>query len=291
MGAGLTVVSSRPGRSYGANEVRFAEELASRAALAIDNARLFKEASDAIRARDEFISMASHDLRGPLSTLRLQLQTMLGEANRRPEHTLSNEELVKKLSVLNRQADRLLYMMDSLLDVSRMAAGRVSMRERRCDLRSVAQESTARLGEEMGRAGGELHFHGDVPVAGLWDPDRIDQVITNLVTNAIKYGGGHPIEIFVEAQGASARLTVRDHGPGISKEDQAILFQRFERARATDRIGGFGVGLWIVRRIVDAHGGSVRVESTAGEGATFVVDLPRLLPSRVGGEPPSRSIL
>jgi signal transduction histidine kinase len=112
------------------------------------------------------------------------------------------------------------------------------------------------------------------PVTGRWDPLRINQVITNLLSNAMKYGSAHPIEIEVSAEDGRARVVVRDHGVGIAPEDQDRIFERFERLLPIHHFGGFGLGLWIVKQVAQAHGGEVRVESTPGEGSTFIVELP-----------------
>jgi signal transduction histidine kinase len=117
----------------------------------------------------------------------------------------------------------------------------------------------------------------DVAAAGHWDRLRLEQVISNLLSNAAKYGAGHPVEVAVEADGERARLREKDGGIGIAPEDQARIFERFERASGVGHIHGLGLGLWITRQIVEAHGGSIRVESAVGQGSTFVVELPRTL--------------
>jgi len=138
----------------------------------------------------------------------------------------------------------------------------------------VLREVVERLEETRRRAGSSLQISVPGAVIGRWDRMRIDQVVSNLLINAIKYGKGNPIEISVEKSGEVARLKVRDSGIGIAPEEQAGIFDRFSRAHSAQRYGGFGLGLWIVRQIVDALGGNIEVQSKPGEGSTFLVKLP-----------------
>jgi PAS domain S-box-containing protein len=284
----LTLVATTADRMRGPSDLRFAEELARRGALALANARLYRQASDAVHARDEFISMASHDLRTPLSTLRLQLQRLLGKTAGAEPNRSSSADLARSLEQMKGQADRMLRLMDSLLDVTRISAGHLELSAAEGDLTLVAQECIARLGEDLARAGCEVSLRGDASVTGVWDLTRIEQVVTNLLSNALKFGRGKPIEVTVEERGPIARLSVRDHGIGIAPEDQLHLFDRFERVKTASDLEGFGVGLWIVQRAVEAHGGTVRVRSAPGAGSTFIVEIPR---GRVGLAPPLEELL
>jgi signal transduction histidine kinase len=173
-----------------------------------------------------------------------------------------------------RSVERLCKLVDQLLDVSRLAVGRVELQIERGDLRTAAQEAVARLGDEAERNGCTITLRASGPVPAEFDAARIEQVVANLMANAIKYGRGKPIEISVERDTDLGLLRVSDHGIGVPAEQQARIFERFARAVSVREYGGLGLGLFISKQIVDAHGGSIRVESTPGEGATFVVELP-----------------
>ena len=136
------------------------------------------------------------------------------------------------------------------------------------------REVVALLAADARRAGCEVHVDGDGGVGGHWDRARLDQVVTNLLSNAIKYGAGAPVRITISKNAVTARLVVRDHGIGVAAAERGRIFERFERAVSAKHYGGLGLGLYIVRRIVDAHGGTVTVESTPGAGAQFTVELP-----------------
>jgi signal transduction histidine kinase len=173
------------------------------------------------------------------------------------------------------QTVRLDRLVGQLLDVSRIAAGRLDLETEEVELGTIVQEVVGRFEDELSRVGSTIQVENAGPsVAGRWDPMRIDQVVTNLVGNAIKYGEGRPIEIRLELSGNRAWLTVRDQGMGIAPDQQRLLFRRFARAAGREAPGGIGLGLWIARQLVEAHGGSIRVESALGEGSSFIVELP-----------------
>ena len=229
---------------------------------------------EASRLKDDFLSMASHELRTPLATLRLHADT-LGKTLRKMR--VADERVERKLSIMNAQFDRMEALVRTLLDVSRVTAGRLVLELAEFDLAEVAREVAERFESQAESAGSELRLRTR-QVLGRWDRTRIDQVLTNLVSNAIKYGNGQPVEVTLEEREATALLTVRDHGMGISPENQQIIFERFERGRDTSMVSGLGLGLWIAKRMVEAHGGAIAVESAAGAGATFTVALPKAPP-------------
>jgi PAS domain S-box-containing protein len=270
----IAFVSVAPGRNYGPVDLALAEELVRRAGLAVDNARLFRRAQEALEARDEFLSMASHDLRSPLTALRLQLDAMRKDMQQGGDATRSREKLVARVESMVRQTDRMLHMMDALMDVTRMTAGRLELRRQELDLVELVREAVNRLDEEPRQSGVEVRIHAKGPVEGMWDRLRLEQVVVNLLSNAVKYGKGLPVDLTLSMDGHMAKLVVRDQGVGIEPEDQGRLFERFERVRLDRDVTGYGVGLWIVRRVVEAHGGSVTVESRPGEGSSFTVQLP-----------------
>ena len=270
----LTFVMGQSGRRHTTRHLKLAEELARRAALAIDNAWLYQQAQAAIQVRDEFLSIASHELKSPLTALLLQFQLLLRHARRGSLASLPTEQATRLLETGQGQVQRLSKLVDNLLDVSRMSAGKMQLELETVDLALVAHDVVARCADEAQLAGSQLTLQADKPVVGRWDRLRIDQVVTNLVTNAIKYGDGKPIEVMVEPTPTSARLVVRDHGLGIPPEHLATIFDRFERAGRERSHSGLGLGLYITRQIVQAHAGVIQVSSTPGAGSTFTVELP-----------------
>ncbi|EPX60562.1 hypothetical protein D187_002049 [Cystobacter fuscus DSM 2262] len=269
----LMLAQGDSGRHYSRADLTLAEELARRAALCLDNARLYRDAQDAIRLRDEFLSIASHELKTPLTVLRLQLSSL--ERHLPPE---ASERMRTKLDEAQRQARRLSQLITLLLDVGRIVTGRVSLDRAEMDLTRLIQEVMERLRDVFTRAGCEVTLHAPAPVVGCWDALRLEQVIVNLLTNAARYGAGKPITLRLESDGVHARFIVRDEGVGISPEDLPRIFSRFERAVTVRHYGGLGLGLYISREIVESHGGHLTVDSQPGQGATFTLELPYQIP-------------
>ncbi len=178
------------------------------------------------------------------------------------------------LEACDQQVRRFGQLVNDLLDITRIGVGRVDLRLEEVDLAAVARDMAARFAPELAEVGCPRPACADVAAPGRWDRLRLEQVTANLLSNAAKYGRGKPVEVSVEANGTMARLTVRDQGIGVAPEDQARIFERFERAAPGYEYGGLGMGLYIVGQIVQALGGSVWVESTPGEGAAFTVELP-----------------
>jgi signal transduction histidine kinase len=287
------VTHERVGGLFGPVEERLAEFIAAIAGAALENAenfaqvdalsrereRLYVEAQTAVLERDDFLSVASHELKTPLTSLWLSVQLL--EKNGR-EGTVLGVRDVARISTIVKQSRRLGQLMDDLLDISRITHGQLALEREDVDLRGVVDAVVARLTEEAAAVRCAVAIEGPGAVHGQWDRARLDQVVTNLFTNAMKFGAGAPILIAVEFDPSDpevARLSVTDRGVGISLADQDRIFERFERAVPIRHFGGFGLGLWIVRQIVDALHGTIRVESRPGEGARFVVDLPRNPPA------------
>lgn len=224
----------------------------------------------ALALRDDFVSVASHELRNPIGALQLQIRALLIAATTRRE-AASREWIEERLQGAGRQVGRLVKLVDSLLDVSRMTAIRIGLELADTDLAAVTREAVERLQETV-----------DVPIAvrgpdslvGRWDQFRLDQVVTNLVSNALKYGQSKPVSVELERRGDTAWLRIADRGIGIPAESQKRVFERFERAVSGREFAGLGLGLWISREIVEALGGGISVESTPGSGSTFTVTLP-----------------
>ncbi|WP_375755384.1 ATP-binding protein [Corallococcus exercitus] len=273
----LMLLRSNVLRVFGAEEEHFLTELAHRTALYLENARLYREAREAVRQRDEFLGIASHELKTPLTPLSLKVQLLQKQVVvlAREGKEVPTERVAEALDVVQRQVRRLSGLVDNLLDVSRITAGRLRLELEELDLASVAAEILYRFSPAAAQAGTELGLEAPVPVVGRWDRLRLEQVVTNLVSNALKYGAGQPVIVGVEAHGTLARLTVKDHGIGIAPDDLARIFERFERAVSDRHYGGLGLGLYITRQIVEAFGGTVSAVSTPGQGSTFILELPR----------------
>jgi PAS domain S-box-containing protein len=231
-----------------------------------ERARLVRELLEAVRARDEFLSVASHELRTPLTTLGLQVESMAKTAP--PAAT----DFTQRCAVVRRQTERLDRLVGMLLEVSRIATGRLSLDLEQVDMTEVIREVVSEA--STGGAGPAIALHAEAPVVGQWDRLRLVQIATNLVGNAVKYGRGQPIDLTVRRDGEIAILEVVDRGIGISAEDRERIFDRFERAVSERHYGGLGLGLWITREIIKVLGGEITVESTPGEGSTFTVRLP-----------------
>ncbi|HYI02655.1 sensor histidine kinase [Hyalangium sp.] len=263
----LVLLSSQPERLFTVSDQVFMEELAGRLALALDNARLFQETQQAL----ELIGVASHDLGNPLNALQLLL-TRLQRVAPQQEPQRVREGLEAAL----RQSQRLGELLHNLLDLSRLSSGKLMLDISRMEFSEVVREVVERHGEQALEAGCRLSFEAEREIDGWWDRLRLERVVTNLLSNALKFGRGKPIEIRVEQVEGRARLMVRDHGMGIPQEAQRRIFERFAREKSAGRHAGFGLGLYIVRQLVEAHGGTIRVESAPGQGALFTVELPRV---------------
>jgi signal transduction histidine kinase len=270
----MTLVRASAARERSGAELAFAEELATRAALALDSAALYRQAREAVRARDEFLSVASHELSTPLTTLALQMDDLIRTV--RAGHVGARD--VERLGVgvlrARRQVERLSRLLGNLLDVSRIAAHRLELCLAEVDLVATTREVLEQFAPELARAGCSVQLDAPAALTGRWDALRLAQVLTNLLSNACKYGAGQPIEVAVGPEPNMAVLTVRDHGIGIPPCDCERIFRCYERAVSTHHYGGLGLGLYITRQLVEAHGGSVRVTSQPGAGATFEVRLP-----------------
>ncbi|HEY2746136.1 MAG TPA: ATP-binding protein [Polyangia bacterium] len=238
--------------------------------------RLLEELQAALHARDDFLMVASHELRTPLTSLQLTASSVLRQLERAGDHPLPSKMLDERMRTVKRQLDRLEQLTNTLLDVSRIAVGRLELQLERVDLVEIADEVMARLRDEAGRQGVALELKAPRSLTGVWDRSRIDQILTNLVANAIKYGQGKPVAVHVGGDDENAELRVVDRGIGVAPEQQERIFGKFERAASQRNYGGLGLGLWITRELVELMGGTVRVDSAPGDGATFIVSLPRL---------------
>ncbi len=247
--------------------------LAAQAAIAIDNAHLFQKSLDAIRTRERFLSIASHELKTPLTSLKLQVQIRKRALDRGDVERFAPERLPKLFADDEKQISRLLRLVEDMLDISRIEAGKLSLNLEPFDLCSLVREVIDRFSETIGDAGCVITLVGNA-VTGTWDRHRVEQIVTNLLTNAIKYGAGSPVVIEVRPQGDAALLSIRDQGIGIAPQDRERIFGLFERVMTSRVVAGLGLGLYIVKQLVDSHGGRISVASELGKGATFFVELP-----------------
>jgi PAS domain S-box-containing protein len=226
-------------------------------------------AEEAVRIRDDFVAVAGHELKTPLAAMLLQIQVL-----RRTIHKAEPVDLEERVAKIARSGVRLERLVEQLLDVSRITAGRLRLEPAPCDLADIARDVAERFADVSAQAGSEVTVCTDGHVEGIWDRQRLEAVIANLLSNALKFGARKPIEIVVVGGHGQAELRVTDHGIGIADEDRPKLFRRFERALAARDYGGFGLGLWICRNIVEASGGTIQVESEPDHGSTFIVRLP-----------------
>ncbi len=226
-------------------------------------ARAAAEADVALR--DEFISIASHELNSPLATLKLTFNQLSRNVVR--EGDVPSPGVQRSLERCERQLVRLVRLVEALLDVSRITNGVLALRVESVCLLEAVRHAVQAVSADAAGAGSRIDVGGDPSVGGQWDPTRIEQLVTNLLRNALAFGRGFPIRVSVTGDARKARLSVVDEGIGIAREQQARIFGRFERAVPSQHYGGLGLGLYVVKQVVDAHGGSVRVESQPGRGA------------------------
>lgn len=236
--------------------------------------RAEETAVTAIAVRDQFLSIASHELKTPLTPLCLQLEIMqkMLKAGAPPEQI--RQKLPIFVDRLFRLTDRLSHLVEELLDVSRINNGKLLLEKEELQFSALVREVCDRFGNDLARTKSNLHLNLEEGILGVWDKLRIEQVATNLLTNAIKYGEGKPIEVTTCLEDGNAVLRIRDNGIGIARDDQGRIFQLYERAVSPSHFGGLGLGLYIVRQIVEAHGGEVGLESNLGMGSTFWVRIP-----------------
>jgi signal transduction histidine kinase len=237
--------------------------------------RRMRVSDEAVRARDDLISVAGHDLRTPLHAAKLNLELL----ERNVAKGADLNELAKRLDLMMRQLDKLAEMTGQLLDVSRVAAGRLSVAMEQIDLGALVRDVVIRL---FPAAPGipPVVVETDGPVVGRWDRGHLEQIAANLVGNAVKYGDGSQVNVHVDRVDGAARLEVTDHGAGIAPEERELIFARSQRgSNARGKAPGAGLGLWITRRLVESMGGEIHVASTLGVGSTFSVELPLSRPA------------
>ena len=253
---------------------KIAQAIASQASVALDNAILYKQAQEAIRAREDFLSIAAHEIRTPLTPLALQLELM----SRRAAALKDDSERAvfeKSLNITNRQVKRLARLVDELLDVSRIRVGRLTLEYERCDIISTIHDIVERYRIQAAEAMSTIEVVSPSDeILVDFDRFRFQQVLVNILSNALKYAPGSDVKIGIAEARDTIHIRIVDKGPGISIEDQGRIFNRFERASVDKTKGGLGLGLYICREIIQAHGGNIDVISEVGKGTTFTLSLP-----------------
>ena len=270
---GAVVVRMQRGRRYGPRMVRIIHDFASRVAMALDRSRLLSDLQQAVRAREEFLSIASHELLTPLTALQANVQSLI--RLRRQGSVISEERLARSLDVADRQLHRLSRLVHELLDVSRIESGRLLLDPERFDLAELVEEIVGRYESEAERLGCTVTADCPRGAWGTWDRHRIEQVVTNLLSNAVKYGRSRPIRVEVRTEKDEILVHVRDQGMGIPAAALERIFEPFERAVNDGGYGGLGLGLYIARSIAEAHHGTIEAQSALGEGSVFTLRLPR----------------
>lgn len=267
----LTLVAASPNR-FTSPDVDVAAELGRRAALAVDNARLLRETEHALHVREEFLSVASHELRTPLTPLRLVAECLTRSTT---VGTVPSLQTLNGLSRTSMRAVRRLERLSrELLEATVLERGELLLERDAVDLVAVVRDAVRCLEFELRSTGCDIYVTGAESVIGVWDRARLEEVVTSLLLNAIKFGAGRPVEIRVSELDDIAELTVEDHGIGSEESRLAQVFGRFERAVSARHYGGLGLGLYIANRIVRAHGGTIHVDSKPGVGSKFTIELP-----------------
>ena len=274
--ANVVITALRDSLGHLVGFAKVTRDLSERRRLEEERVRSAK-AEESVRMRDEFLAIASHELRTPLTALQLQLGSLREQMD-------PSSPLLRKVERATRSSQRLADLVEVLLDVSRISSSELTLRRSECDLGETVREVIERQRELAQNARCDVQLSVPRPQRGYWDKLRLEQVITNLLVNAIKYGAGAPVHVCVDADASGAAvLEIRDHGPGVPPERIPHIFERFERAVPLRHYGGLGLGLYVAREIVAAHEGEVEARNMSEGGACFVVTLPRDLAESVDG--------
>ncbi len=233
--------------------------------------RLIEELRAAIAARDEFIAIAAHELRNPMTPIVGQVQLLLSRARREQ----ASPALLQGLEMLEVAVDHYVRRATTLLEITRLNAEHVRIEPSTFDLSELVGSCVRKYEQLATRAGSTLHCDLPGAVEGTWDHLATEQILDNLVSNAIRYGDGQPVRIELESTPTWIELRVIDRGVGVAPEDRERIFERFERGVAAPRSGGFGIGLWLSSKLAQAQGGTLSLQSELGKGSTFSVRLPR----------------
>lgn len=270
----LTFASENAKINYDQYYIDVAVELSKRVALAYENSKLYRMSQEAIEVRNEFLSIASHELNTPITSLKLQLQMVRKTLLNSKDGHIALDKFTKSVDASVKQVDRLINLIQILLDVSRIQSGRFTFSFDKMNAQDVIHEVFERHKEILVNSGCSLALDLPEDLTVVWDKIRIEQVITNLLTNAVKYAPGQ-VDLSMKEEDNYVVISVRDHGKGIPSNKLKTIFERFERATSNESVSGLGLGLFIVKQIVEGHMGKIEVFSTPGEGTTFTVTLPK----------------
>ncbi|MFQ6575924.1 hybrid sensor histidine kinase/response regulator [Pseudomonas sp. UM16] len=238
-----------------------------------------RELEHAVRMRDDFMSIVSHEVRTPLNGLILETQLRKLHLARDNADAFTLDKMRAMVERDERQINSLIRLIEDMLDVSRIRTGKLSIRPNQFDLSQLVAGLIENFSAQAAAAASSIVFKAEAPLSGVWDEFRIEQVVANLLTNALRYGANHPVQVRTFEQQEQACIEVRDQGIGISEQNQQRIFQQFERVASNPGNAGLGLGLYISEQIVLAHGGRIEVRSAEGQGATFTVRLPLPRPS------------
>jgi signal transduction histidine kinase len=268
----VCLVLTRPGLGYGESDQAFASELTDRASLMFENASLYRSTQQALRHRDAFLAVASHELRTPVTSVRAVAQLLIQQISLSPDQ--STYHIARMAKILDEQSDRLTRLVGQLLDVTQIELGKLKLTRKEVELSNLVQ--TIAEAARVRYPDFTFNVRTSGPVTAFVDPIRLEQVVVNLVENAIRYAQeGRKIDIEVsETDAEEFRISVRDYGKGIPEDLRGRLFQRFERAKKDEFSSGLGMGLFISKQIIEMHGGKIRAESAPGGGAKFVITAP-----------------
>lgn len=233
------------------------------------------KAEAAVKARDQFFSIASHELKTPLSSLKLQVQLRKRSVAKGDFSDFAPDKLTELCEDDERQIERLAFLVDNMMDISKLTSGNFALSLETFDLSSLVIDVVKRMESSLNESGNVCTVNAGGHFTGTWDRHRMEQVLTNLLSNAGKYAPGKPVEISLSADPEHVTIEVRDHGNGIAKSDQRRLFIPFERVKNENNVSGLGLGLHISKQIVEAHQGTIELNSELGSGTTFRIQLQR----------------
>lgn len=235
---------------------------------------LMRSQDQAVRERDEFLSVASHELKTPITSLKLQVQMRRRLIEKGDASALSREKIISLINTTEKQLERLTRLVEDMLDISRIVNGKLALNRGHIELGELVTGVYQDFSSQFEVAGYQVNLNINQQIFGHWDRYRIEQVVANLFSNAIKYGANKPISVTVTHRNGKALLLVKDQGHGIAKEDQTRIFQRFERVNSKSNVSGLGLGLYITKQILELHDADISVESDAGRGSLFCIALP-----------------
>lgn len=251
-------------------------ELGRHASVAIDNAKLYKDAKSAVQLRDDFISIASHELRTPITSLNLQIEVLNNLMESLPEDQETVKLMQKFFGNTKNQLKRLTRLVDDMLDISRISTGKLTLNLHRVNMTTLIANVLERFKDQLKASDISYEFFHHSETYLICDAEKIDQVITNFMTNAIRYGQRSPVHITLEETENSVIIQFKDHGRGISVNDQQRIFKRFERAHTDEDVNGLGLGLYINKQIIEEHQGKITLVSELGLGSNFIVEIPKV---------------